>query len=122
MVRVLQWVALAGDDAVVLRINSSFLAVAMAGFRPGRAASFSKPANPAIKKRFRHRAAFLLLMRRLAAIYRSVFPSAGSSTTLERSTWRADRVRDLAHCLKVFFCESSITTAGATRIGMPPQL
>src|SRR5437763_14812777 len=57
MVRVLQWVAFAGDDALVLRINSRFTAVAMSGFRPGREVAFSKPANPAFKKRWRQRAA-----------------------------------------------------------------
>src|SRR5947207_15954123 len=56
MVRVLQWVALAGDDAVVLPIYSSFTRVAMAGFRPARQASFSKPANHAFKQRLDHHA------------------------------------------------------------------
>jgi len=41
MVRVDQWVALAGFSWVVLRMTSRFVAAEMRGVRPGRGASFS---------------------------------------------------------------------------------
>jgi hypothetical protein len=55
--------------------------------------------------------------RRLAAISISVLPSAAKSTTLARSTCRAGRERDLAHCCRVSRCELLRVTDGATRIG-----
>jgi hypothetical protein len=53
----------------------------------------------------------------LAAISISVLPSAAKSTTLARSICRAGSERDLAHCCRVFRCELSRVTGGATRIG-----
>src|SRR6266481_9386092 len=52
IVRVLQWVALAGLDCVVLRINSSLRLAEMAGLRPGRGASFSRPGQIELQKPF----------------------------------------------------------------------
>jgi hypothetical protein len=51
--RVLQCVALAGLDWVVLRINSSLSLPEMAGFRPGWGAPFTKPAKSNCRNRFR---------------------------------------------------------------------
>ena len=100
IVRVLQWVALAGLDWVVLRINVSLTLAAIEGLRPGRGASFSKPGIPSRKKRFRQREAFWLLMPSISAISVSGFPSAASSTILARSTCRAGSDRERDHCFK----------------------
>src|ERR1041385_1564324 len=54
IVRVLQWVALTGFSCVVLRTTSCTLAGVIVGVRPGRGASFSSPAKPIFRKRFRH--------------------------------------------------------------------
>src|SRR6266436_1225858 len=75
IVRVLQWVALAGLDCVVLRISSSLRLAEMAGLRPGRGASFSRPVRSNCRNRFRQRAAFWLLRFKVAAISKSVLPS-----------------------------------------------
>jgi hypothetical protein len=58
----------------------------MMAVRPGRGASFSKPAKPNFKNRFRQRAAFWLLMPISAAISRSCFHAAANKTTRARST------------------------------------
>src|ERR1039458_1809252 len=78
IVRVLQWVALKGLSCVVLQTTSCTLAGVMVGARPGRGASFSKPAKPILKNRFLQRAAFWLLMPISAAISRSCFPAAAN--------------------------------------------
>lgn len=88
--------ALGGLVCVVFRTTSAFSRAAMAGLRPGRVASLVRPSSPKRKNRFRHRAAFWLLIPRAAAISRSVRPAAANSTTLARSTWRAGSERDPA--------------------------
>src|SRR6516164_2184729 len=117
IVRVLQWVALAGLSCVVRRITSSLSLAEIVGLRPGRGASFSRPVRSNCKNRFRQRAAFWLLIFRLAAISKSVLPSAAKRTTLARSTCRAGRERDRAHCCRVSRCDGLMMTGGATRIG-----
>src|SRR5215813_4430081 len=82
IVRVLQWVAFAGFDCVVLRINSSLTLAEMAGLRPGRGASFTRPAKLNCRNRFRQRATFWLLIFRVAAISKSVLPSAAYGVSL----------------------------------------
>src|ERR1017187_4759137 len=62
IVRVLHWVELDGFSCVVFRTTSWTLAGVIVGVRPGRGASFSKPARPIFKNRFLQRAAFWLLM------------------------------------------------------------
>ena len=121
MVRVLQWVALDGLDCVVLRTTSALSRTAMAGLRPLRGASLVRPSRPKFKNRLRHRAAFWLLIRRAAAISKSVRPAAAKSTTLARSICRAGREREPAHCFKVAFWEASSTTGGAMRISASPH-
>jgi hypothetical protein len=73
VVQVLHWVALEGFSCVVFRTTSCTLAAVIVGVRPGRGASFSKPAKPIFKNRFRHRAAFWLRMPISAAISRTIW-------------------------------------------------
>jgi len=68
MMRVLQRVALVGRWRVV-RVTTRFVKrVPILVLRPGRGASFSKPATPNARKRLRHRETFFGVVARLAAI------------------------------------------------------
>src|SRR5262249_11684553 len=117
IVRVLQWVALAGLDCVVLRINSSLSLAEMAGFPPGRGGSFCRAARTDSRKPLPPHAGLLLLIFRFKPISQTVFPPAANNTILARSICRAGRERDLTHCCRVSRCDLSMVTGGATRIG-----
>src|SRR5271167_294627 len=65
----------------------------MLGVRPGRGASFSKPAIPKARNRFRQRAAFCAVIPNSAATSLSCFPAAASNTIRARSTSRTDKDR-----------------------------
>jgi hypothetical protein len=73
-------------------------AAEMLGVRPGRGASFSKPALPNARNRFRQRAAFCAVIPNSPAMSLSCFPAAANNTIRARSTRRTDNDRARAHC------------------------
>src|SRR5271154_4980599 len=94
-------------------------AAEMLGVRPGRGASFSKPAIPTARNRFRQRAAFCAVIPNSPATSLSCFPAAASNTIRARSTRRTDRDRARAHCSNASCCSGVRSIGGATRIGEP---
>jgi len=59
---------------------------------PGRGASFSNPATPSVRKRFRHRETFFGVMAMTAAISLSCWPEAANNTMRARSATRTGRI------------------------------
>ena len=116
MLRVLQCVAFTGFSWVVFRMTCWISLAGMLGVRPGRGASFSRPAKPARRNRARQRAAFLGVIFKVAAISRSCLPSAASSTMRERSTRRAGSERARARCSRAWRCSVFRMTGRATRM------
>jgi hypothetical protein len=116
MVRVLQWVALAGFWRVV-RVTTRFVSrVPILGLRPGRGASFCNPDTPSARKRLRQRETFFGVMAMLAAISLSCWPEAANNTMRARSATRTGRDRLRAWDSSTVRSSELNLMAGAIRI------
>ena len=97
-------------------------AAEMLGVRPGLGASFSRPAIPKARNRFRQRATFCAVIPNSAAMSLSCFPAAASNTMRARSTRRTDRDPARAHCSSASCCSGVRSIGRATRIGRTSPL
>src|SRR5208337_1265608 len=100
MLRTDQWVAWEGFVCRVASTTAWTLRGERLGIRPGRGASFSRPANRRARKRSRHSLTVGLEIRKACAMSWSNFAPAATEIIRARWTSRKGRLRLLDHAAK----------------------